>query len=82
MSAATIEHNLAKKYARHGAYLRQINIGGVWVTKCFLRRCPKCGKTLLGMLSVDGIEQCVESRCDYQRTVYTADELKLIGGKT
>jgi hypothetical protein len=70
---------LAKKYAKVGAYVKKVRIGGVWVSKCFLGKCPQCFKKLPGMLSADGRECCVEQDCDYERVVYTASELNLLG---
>jgi len=75
------EHTLAKKYAQHGAYLVQVKIGGAWVTKCFLKRCPECGKALSGMISAEGWEYCVESACHYQRIVYTYEESKALAAE-
>ena len=73
------QYVIAKKYARQGAYLRKIKIDGSWVSKCFLRVCPRCSKKLPGMLSVDGMECCITPKCGYQRVVYTPAELSNLG---
>ena len=77
--AETDPYSLAKMYARQGAYVRKIKIGGNWVSKCFLQRCPKCFSKLPSMLTHDGWEYCVKGGCTYNRQVYTKSELKLLG---
>lgn len=79
ISASKYQHSLAQRYARQGAYLRKVKIDGAWVTKCFLKKSPKCSKKLLGMLSADGWECCMEPNWDYQRRVYTSTELNHLG---
>lgn len=79
ISDSNDSYSLAKRYARHGAYLRKVKIYDAWVSKCFLARCPKCFRKLPGMLSVDGVETCLHRDCDYERVVYTATELEGLG---
>jgi len=71
-----VQNLLAKKYAKQGASVWRIKIGSIWVSKCFLKRCPKCSKQLPGVLTDDGWEYCANAHCDYTRQVYTASELK------
>ncbi|HLO52512.1 MAG TPA: hypothetical protein VK211_29200 [Kamptonema sp.] len=58
-------YEFAKKWASHGAYITKRGAERELVV--FLSRCPKCGKKLPGMLSSDGLESCIESKCNYQR---------------
>jgi hypothetical protein len=69
-----IQNNLAKAYARQGAYLVKVKIGNNWVTKCFIKKCPRCDKKLPKGLSARGIEACTTPRCGYKRRVYTPEE--------
>ncbi len=70
-------YDFARKYRRFGACVRKVKIRGNYISKCFLIRCPKCGKKLPGMLAADWSENCVESGCDYSRQVVTLAELGL-----
>ena len=65
------------RQSRGKCYLQKIWINGQYVDKAFCTRCPKCGRGLPGMLSVDGSECCL--KCDYQRQVYSAEELTFLG---
>ncbi|MBW4622361.1 MAG: hypothetical protein KME17_23775 [Cyanosarcina radialis HA8281-LM2] len=69
------------KASRGRCYLRAIKIGDVYVNKAFCNRCPKCDRTLPGMLSNEGHECCLNQKCDYQRQVFTAEELMQLGKK-
>jgi len=73
-------HEFAKKYARHGASIRSAKVGGVYVRKVFLNRCPVCFCLLPSMLTADGVEACVKSGCGYQRRIFSCEENANLGG--
>ncbi|MGE5658468.1 MAG: hypothetical protein ACM37W_17845 [Actinomycetota bacterium] len=58
-------YKFVQQWATHGAVAT--HRGKEKELVVFLRRCPKCGKKLPGMLAVDGLETCVEKGCDYER---------------
>jgi hypothetical protein len=68
-------YDFARKYRKSGAFIKKVKIGGNYISKCFLRKCPKCGKKLPGMIAADWSENCVESGCDYHRQIVTLAEL-------
>ncbi len=70
-------YDFARKYRKYGAFVRKVKIGSNYLSKCFLTRCPKCGKKLPGTLAADWSENCVESGCSYRRQVVTLAELGL-----
>jgi hypothetical protein len=68
-------YDFARKYRKFGAFVRKVKIGNNHVGKCFLRKCPKCGKKLPGMIAADWSENCIESGCNYRRQIVTLAEL-------
>jgi len=65
----------AQKYRKYGAFVKKVRIRGALVSKCFLKRCPKCGKRLTGMIAADWSENCIERNCNYRRQIVTLAEL-------
>lgn len=65
------------KRSRGKCYLKQIKIGDQYIQKAFCTRCPKCGNFTLGVAS-DGWEICSKFKCDYEREVFTEEELEKI----
>jgi len=65
----------AQKYSKYGAFVKKARIRGDYVAKCFLKRCPKCGKKLPGMIAADWSENCIQTNCDYRRQIVTLAEL-------
>ena len=68
-------YDFARKYRRLGAFVRKVKIKNNYVSKCFLRKCPKCGKRLPGTVAADWSENCIESTCDYRRQIVSLAEL-------
>jgi len=68
-------YDFARKYRNFGAFVKKVKIGVNYVSKCFLRKCPKCNKKLPGTVFADWSEVCVQSGCDYRRQIVTLAEL-------
>lgn len=72
----------AYEFARNSrgrCFVRSVKIGDRYVAKCFCNRCPKCGANLPSMLATDGSENCIARDCDYQRQVFSPEELGGLG---
>jgi hypothetical protein len=67
-------YDFARKYRKSGAFIQKVRIKGNYVSKCFLRYCPKCGKKLPGTIAADWSENCVERGCGYRRQIVTLAE--------
>ncbi len=70
-------YDFARKYRKLGAFVKRVKIGGNYVSKCFLGKCPKCGQKLPGTVAADWSENCVNRDCDYRRQIVTLAEFGL-----
>lgn len=68
------------KYYRH-CYQRAYFISGDYINKIRCRRCPLCGRSILGLSAipegvlVEGWEVCSNRHCEYRRKVFSGEEL-------
>lgn len=69
-----IQHDIAKTYARLGAYLIKVKIGNIWVDKCFTQNCLNCERKLPKAPLVGGVVACPAPDCHYERRIYTPEE--------